>query len=237
MTNLSVLRQLPAFVLNLVYPPRCAACRKAGSSFCPDCREKLTYLTPPLCPVCGYPQPAGPKTCHQCRHNPQPDLDAIRSAAFFDDSPLRKAIHRLKYQNEKSLAAPLATLLAECYHANNLHTEVIVPVPLHQARYKERGYNQSTLLARALSQILQQPVDDKTLIRHRVTQSQMTLKAQERQVNVKDAFSCRSANLANKTVLLIDDVCTTGATLNACAQALKTTGVSQVYGLTLARAV
>lgn len=236
MTNKSVLRQWFTSFLNLVYPPRCAACQSVGNSFCADCRKKLTYLSPPICPVCGYPQ-GERQSCHQCEHNPLTDLDAIRSAALFDNSPLRKAIHRLKYQNEKSLAPHLAELLAECYQANGLRTEVIVPVPLHPARYKMRGYNQSTLLARALAFTLQQPVDDKTLIRHRITQSQMTLKAHERQQNVSGAFACQSTALANKKILLIDDVCTTGSTLNACAQALKANGASCVYGLTLARAV
>jgi ComF family protein len=130
----------------------------------------------------------------------------------------------------------LAAFLADCYHTHHLKTDLIVPVPLHPNRQKERGYNQSLLLAEQLSTTLGQPLDTKSLIRQRMTQSQMTLKRAERKTNVANAFICQSDRLSGKTILLIDDVCTTGATLNACAEALKNSGVTAVFGLTLARA-
>jgi ComF family protein len=157
--------------------------------------------------------------------------------AFFEAGPLRKAIHKLKYHNNQVLGQAFAPLLAECYTTNKLEVDVIVPVPLHKSRYKERGYNQSTLLAKGLAKLISQPIDDKTLVRHRATRIQMNLKAIERRENVTNAFTCRASPLADKIVLLVDDVCTTGATLDACAHALKESTVRAVHGLTLARAL
>ena len=130
-----------------------------------------------------------------------------------------------------------ASMLADCYSDYQLTGDVIVPVPLHNSRYRERGYNQAALLAKGLSRLIGTPVNNKTLVRHRITKTQMTLNAAERKINVSNAFTCQSTALRGKKVLLIDDVCTTGATLDACAQALKQAGVCAVYGLTLARAV
>ena len=111
-----------------------------------------------------------------------------------------------------------------------------MPVPLHPSRFKERGYNQSELLVKALASYLDLPIDTTSLQRVRVTKSQMTLGISERHQNVKHAFSCQSERLAGQQILLVDDVCTTGSTLDACAAALKSTGATSVWGLTLARA-
>ncbi len=173
--------------------------------------------------------------CQHCQSTSQWHLDAIRSVAFFENTPLKPAIHKFKYQNHQALSADFALLLATCYQSHQLRTDIIVPVPLHQARYKERGYNQSALLAKSLSPLLKQPVDTQTLIRQRATKTQTALNAADRWRNVADAFICLSDALSHKSILLIDDVCTTGATLNACAYALKQANTCSIYGLTLAR--
>ncbi|MFQ5576073.1 MAG: ComF family protein [Anaerolineae bacterium] len=238
MTRSSRLLQGFDVVIDLLFPPRCVSCRASSSFFCTDCREKIRRIEPPFCPKCGYPAfNAHSSRCRECEANPLKHLHAIRSVAIFEDGPLKTAIHKFKYQNHQAVSRPLASLLANCYTTNQLNTEVIVPVPLHKSRYRERGYNQSMLLAQELSKLINQPVNQKTLVRHRATRSQMTLKAAERQQNVANAFACGANTLADKTVLLIDDVCTTGATLDACAQALKQANVRAVYGLTLARAL
>lgn len=231
------LQDLSESFKDFLYPPRCIVCHAAGSYFCATCQSQITRIAPPVCPACGYPRRNAYAPCRQCANHPLEHLDGIRSAALFTEGPLRKAIHRLKYQGYFAIAKALAPLLIRCYTDHQLDTEVIVPVPLHSARYRERGFNQSMVLARALAGALRQPVDGKTLIRHRATRSQMTLNAAERKANVARAFTCRTDRLAGKTVLLLDDVCTTGATLDACAQALKESGVRRVYGLTLARAL
>ncbi|MCB0168479.1 MAG: ComF family protein [Anaerolineae bacterium] len=126
-------------------------------------------------------------------------------------------------------------MLAEAYRYYNLTANVIIPVPLHQSRFKERGFNQSTLLAKKLSRLIGLPVDTATLYRTRDTGYQMALKAQQRRQNVAGAFDCRG-QLSGLRFLLVDDVCTTGSTLDACAMALKMNGADTVWGLTLAKA-
>ena len=224
-------------LLDLLYPPKCISCQRSGQgSLCPTCRAAITFIRPPICQKCGYPNRQSVPHCWQCQHHDLCYLDAIRAVALYDDNPLQTAIRKFKYQNNRTAVQVLASFLVDCYHSHHLKTDLIVPVPLHPKRQKERGYNQSLMLAERLSMALRQPMDTKSLVRQRVTQSQMSLKGAERKANVADAFQCQSDKLRDKTILLIDDVCTTGATLNACAQALKNSGVAAVFGLTLARA-
>lgn len=236
MTKLSTVQQLLKFILDLFFPPQCVGCKATTDYFCVDCEAKLTYITPPICNKCGYPNLDSASSCYQCQIHPLEYMDAIRSVAFFEKGPFRSAIHKFKYQNNQVLSKSFARLLAKFYTASDLNVDIILPVPLHKSRYKERGYNQSNLLAVELSKLLNKKTSNKILLRHTATKSQMTLNAQERKTNVKNAFTCCSDLLAGKAVLLIDDVCTTGATLDACAQALKKVNASMVYGLTLARA-
>jgi ComF family protein len=163
-------------------------------------------------------------------------IGGIRSAAYFDENPIRPAIHFLKYRNHKAMAMALARLLADAYRRFDLIGDVIVPVPLHASRLRERGYNQCELLANELSQVLKLPINTTALQRTRQTKSQMTLNAAERHQNLMGAFFCQPKNLTQRHVLLIDDVCTTGTTLDTCAEALMQSGASSVWGLTLAKA-
>lgn len=134
------------------------------------------------------------------------------------------------------MALPLARLLAEDLDSRPLPAEVLVPVPLHPRRLRERGYNQSGLLARELCRLTSLPVEEDTLFRHRNSGAQIRARdSEERRSNVLGAFGCRNEKLGGRRVLLIDDVCTTGATLNSCAIALKKAGVTSVWGLALAR--
>ena len=233
-TRLSSFKQQ---ILSLLYPPKCVYCGVARPSyFCEPCRTALTRISNPFCQKCGYPLETGVHACRQCQIHPISYLNTIRSLAFFEGTSLRPAIHQFKYQNLRALAEDFAILLQECYLAHQMDTDVIVPVPLYRSRLRERGYNQSALLAKSLSGLIKQPVDTESLVRQRDTKSQMSLNAAERQENVAGAFCCLSDRLRQQTVLLVDDVCTTGATLNACAQALKQMNVRAVHGLTLARA-
>jgi ComF family protein len=174
--------------------------------------------------------------CRQCAHNPLQFIDGIRAAAYFEDNPIRPAIHFLKYRNHKAIAQILGQLLVNACQKYGVETDVVVPVPLHPTRLRERGYNQSELLANEVGALLNLPVDTHRLQRTRHTKSQMKLGATERHQNVADAFACQGQALLGRTVLLIDDVCTTGSTLDACACALKQHGVTSVWGVTLAKA-
>ncbi|MDA8188939.1 MAG: ComF family protein [Dehalococcoidales bacterium] len=150
---------------------------------------------------------------------------------------MRKAIHKFKYKRARHLAEPLAQLLLEYLDANSIDFDAIVPVPLHEARLAERGYNQSQLLAVELGKALNKAVFAECVKRTRPTQAQMSLPARKRFDNVRGAFQCTDKSLSGSRVLIIDDVCTTGATLEACAVALKRGGVSSAWGLCLARAI
>ncbi len=150
---------------------------------------------------------------------------------------MRQAIHSLKYGNVKALAAPLAQLMEEYLAGNPLPGDVLISVPLHPRRLRQRGYNQSSLLARELAKLCSLPLAEGLLVRvHNTPPQTGTRSALERQINVANAFSCRG-ELEGKDILLIDDVCTSGATLDSCAAALKGAGAASVWGLTLAREV
>lgn len=187
-----------------------------GVLLCPECRARIQEID-----------------AVEPRHLPV-GLTAIASAALFAP-PLREAIHQFKYDNVTGLAAPLAELMAAAWPRLGLAADLLMPVPLHARRLTERGYNQSTLLARQLSRSLGIPVDERTLVRQRHTRQQVGLGPDERHSNVADAFVCR-VQLAGQRIVVIDDVCTTGATLEACAAALIGAGAGLVWGYTLARA-
>lgn len=219
-------------VLDLLFPPQCAGCGQRGQLFCSGCLAAVERIRPPLCPQCGRPQPRA-QLCRLCRARPL-STDGIRSVAYFEGG-LRQAIHRFKYGGVQALAGPLAELLVKYQADNSWPADMIVPVPLHPERRAERGYNQAALLARALGAGLGLPATETALIRVRATAPQVKLDAGQRRSNVAGAFRARAEDVAGQRVLLIDDVCTTGATMDACAQALKAGGARTVWGLALAR--
>lgn len=222
-----------AAALDLLFPPRCIGCRREGAFLCPSCLKGLPVLREPFCLRCAQPLARGDR-CGRCSQAPL-EIDGIR-ATFLMEGAIREAVHRLKYQNLRALAPLLGDLMARYLESWPIPCQVLVPVPLHPSRQRGRGYNQSFLLAQALGKGLRKPVESRTLIRTRPTASQaQAASAEQRRANVTGAFACRDARLAGAQVLLIDDVCTTGATLEACAVALKAAGVSSVWGLALAR--
>jgi ComF family protein len=148
---------------------------------------------------------------------------------------MRQAIHQLKYQNFKAISSCLAALLADYLLLHPLPGEALIPVPLHPRRLKERGYNQSALLAKELSKLVNLPVITDCLIRVKEAKPQVsTVTVKERRKNVTNAFICHDGRTSGKQIILIDDVCTSGATLESCATALKSKGAISVWGLSLA---
>ena len=226
---------LKRIALDLLFPKWCVGCGKEGDFICHSCYQSLPRITPPLCPRCGRPQPSS-ILCPNCI-SWQAAIDGIRSPFQFD-GVIRQAIHQLKYKNLRALTEPLAKFLNDYLTTNPIPGETLVPVPLHRKRLRERGYNQSSLLAQGLGKLTSLPVVDDCLIRQRHALPQArTQTVEERRSNVADAFTCRDHGLKDKQVLLIDDVATSGATLDACAVALKAAGATSVWGLTLAREV
>ena len=229
------LTKIRGMALDLLFPRWCVGCGREGGFICPVCLKSLPRVIPPLCPRCGLPQSSA-NLSPSCL-GWSAEIDGIR-APFRFEGVIRQAIHELKYRNLRALAGLLARLLNDYLLENPLPAQVLVPVPLHPKRLRERGYNQSYLLAKELGKLARLPVVDDCLVRERHSLPQArTSSVGERRGNVADAFACRHRRLENKQVLLIDDVSTSGATLDACARALKRAGAASVWGLTLAREI
>ncbi|MCX8067469.1 MAG: phosphoribosyltransferase family protein [Anaerolineae bacterium] len=151
--------------------------------------------------------------------------------------PARAAVHFLKYRYALSLAEPLGAMMAQCWEMRGVPVDLVVPVPLHPSRFRARGYNHAALLAWSVGRQLGLPVDEEALIKVRATKVQMSLGLEERRANVQGAFVARRERVQGRRILVVDDVCTTGATLEACAEALREGGAREVWALTLARTI
>lgn len=234
---------LKTVALDLLFPPHCAACQRLGAWLCTDCLNEIEAIEPPVCQYCGLPQ-AHPQAsgshaavCVRCQISPI-QLDGLRAYAIHS-GPLRKAIHQFKYEDLRGLAGLLGQLMADGWNRlapHDLEFDLIVPVPLHRNRQRQRGYNQAALLARELGHCLQLPVVEDAVVRSRATAPQVDLNAQARRANVRNAFECNGKDLLGKRVLLVDDVCTSGATLESACLALRGAGASSVWACTLTRA-
>jgi len=224
-------REAKDSLLDLLFPPRCAGCGRSGSWLCPTCISEIELIEPPLCPRCGLPSVENP--CLSCQIDPLA-IDSIRGVGYLR-GPLKRAIYQFKYGQERKLALPLADLMHHYLSENPLPAELLVPVPLHMDRLRERGYNQAALLTRELSERSGLPVEEGSLVGIRETTPRVALKAAERRKNVRGAFRGQGEKLRDRQVLLIDDVCTTGVTLEACAEALREKGARSVRALVLAR--
>jgi len=221
--------------LDLLFPQWCIGCGVEGSFLCQVCRRSLPRINPPICPRCGKPQ-SSEQLCPGCVEW-SATIDGIRSPFRFE-GVIREAVHQLKYRNLRAIVSSLAELLDDYLRTLTIPVDVLVPVPLHRKRLRERGYNQSLLLAKGLGKLSGLPLVDNCLIRQTNTPPQArTSTVEERRDNVVGIFSCRDACLRDKQVLLIDDVATSGATLDACAASLKASGAISVWALVLAREV
>jgi competence protein ComFC len=219
--------------LDWLYPPRCAGCGKAGARWCDDCQTSVKYLKGEICPICGNIG-NGAGTCNQCKAFPL-HFSQLRSWAVYEE-PLRQALHRLKYKKDLALGEALSRPLIKLLPELGWQIDYLLPVPLGVARLAERGYNQSALLAKPLALALRIPYRPSGLRRARETRSQVELSAQGRRQNVQGAFQADRRVVAGKRVLVIDDIATSCATLDACAVALVEADAAQVFCLTVARA-
>ena len=235
-------------LLDFVLPPRCLICGLStrGASLpwvCQHCLGAVQYITPPTCAQCGQPLAAPAEgiatithRCGVCLLTPPP-YDRARAVGLYE-GVLRDLIHAMKYQRIYGLVRPLGDLLHQHFSAywGACLPEALVPVPLHRSRLRSREFDQALALARHVSQSVAIPLWADVLIRHRPTLSQVGLSAVERRRNIRGAFTVQKPQCcADKALLLIDDVYTTGATVQECARLLRQAGAARVDVYTLAR--
>ena len=237
--GLAWIGELKTVALDLLFPPHCAACQRLGAWLCTDCLNEIEAIELPVCQYCGRPRAGDSRAavCGRCQVSPI-QLDGLRAYAIHG-GPLREAIHQFKYEDLRGLAGLLGQLMADGWSRlapRDLELDAIVPVPLHRNRQRQRGYNQAALLARELGHCLQLPIVEDAVVRSRATAPQVDLNARARRENVRDAFRCEGNGLSGKRILLVDDVCTSGATLESACLALRGAGVSSVWACTLTRA-
>lgn len=221
--------------IDLLYPQQCPGCEQAAGPWCSDCQNQMHMITGPVCELCGFLLSSAGEICPDCAAFP-PVVDGARSLAVFEGS-YRKAIHRLKYRGNASLGEALAFPLMSLIITQHWPFDLVAPVPLGKKREKERGYNQAALVSRPVALYFGKPHRPRAIWRIRETASQVHLSAQGRRHNVVDAFAADPHLVSGKDVLVIDDVMTTGSTMNAVAAALKNAGAARVYALSLARAL
>jgi ComF family protein len=218
--------------LDLFFPPQCALCGRGGRMLCDECAAALPAADGARCPRCWMPSLRG-RTCRHCTEAP-PSFDTLR-AAFVMDGGARRLVHELKYDGMTALAEPMAQLMTDRIELHS--ADLMAPVPLHRSRERSRGYNQSAMLARSLASMAGVAYDGGAARRVRATVPLVkTMSRDERLTIMRGAFAGERRRVEGRHVLLIDDVATTGATLDACAEALLSAGARRVRAVVFARA-
>ncbi len=232
---------------NLLLPIFCKHCgirllTEENGFFCPDCWEGSPRVTRPFCTGCGKPHPGmagfGSRAnfpCVACREEPKPHIDTIRAAARFEDA-IEQAIKLFKFSGKRRLAGPLSELL-EAFILEEMADyacDLVIPVPLHPVRQRDRGYNQSLLLADQILPLFPGARLDQSLKRIRPTRTQSRLSGKERAANVQGAFAVVGDPPKGQRILLVDDVVTTAGTVTECARVLRKAGASHVDVLAVA---
>jgi len=227
------------FFLDLLFPKACLNCGEPGEYLCQDCQALVEVLERQFCPVCSKVSIDG--VCLDCRN--RTNLSGLYFAVSYKNPIVKKLIAQFKYEPfVKDLAGTLSSLIISHFQLLNKklpfleNPHLIIPVPLHKKRLKWRGYNQAEELAKGLSAYYGMPVLKDFLFREKQTLSQQELKKEERKENIKGAFVCKNGeDIKGKKILLIDDVFTTGSTMEECARVLKEAGAEEVLAVAVAR--
>lgn len=240
------LRVIRSGMLDIVFPPSCLVCRKATAKpncLCPDCWSRVGFIERPYCDKLGtpfaYDLGVPGLVSPEAIANP-PVYRRARAVAKFDDGPVRHLIHRLKYSDRMELARPLGLWMARAGRDLLSEADLLVPVPLHRARLASRQFNQANALAQAISRICGVKTESFALQRVKPTAPQVGLSRNQRALNVQGAFKVPEAEriaIEGRAIVLVDDVLTSGATLNAAARALQRAGAKSVDVLVFARVV
>jgi ComF family protein len=240
------LKEILTGIADLIFPPRCITCslileEHSPLPFCPNCKAGIRFIRSPLCPRCGIPFPSvegEDHLCGECLVTQRPY--AVARAVGLYEETLMKAIHLFKYRGRIGIGKVLGKIMAD--FAGGLWDmnvfDLIIPVPLHRKRLRERGFNQAVVLAREIAKRFKLPLDFLTLRRAVFTEPQVGMGKEDRSVNVRGAFIIRKPErTAGKRILLVDDVYTTGSTLMECTRTLLKAETDSVAVFTLAKAV
>ena len=235
--NLSTIKEA---ILDILYPQNitCILCRQRArdiddKGLCRACADTLPIIAPPVCPKCGRPvEEEG--VCVDCAYMHY-HFDRAISVLHYTPE-VRQLIHRFKYGGISYLSRTLGRWMAQAYKQRcDWELDIILPVPLHPRRQRQRGFNQSALLARELGRYIDVPVKENVLIRKKYTPAQAGLSKFQRMQNLRGAFEVREPEtVRGKSILLVDDVFTTGSTVNECSMVLLQAGAQRVYVITLA---
>lgn len=227
-----------ADLINLLFPRRCPVCgdivEPSGDLICPSCVFKLSPVRQPTCRKCGkelFSERA--EYCFDCsRHERSFESGA---ALFNYNETAKKSMAAIKYRNKREFLDFYAEMMTYRFRhtIQNWKPDVLIPVPVHPSRRRKRGFNQAEELARRLSKLLRIPVESRLLVRTRKTAPQRELNPQQRLANLKQAFSVNPGRPIPQRVVLVDDIYTTGSTMEACSRALKAAGVQEIHFLTI----
>jgi len=251
MNNQSMIEYIIEGLLNFVFPLNCKICKKPireskGYSICENCFKTIELIEQPYCIKCGKPlvptdvfKQNREILCLDCKKKKY-SFKFSRSTGVYD-KVLKKCIHLFKYYGEKKLAKPLGKLMVDYLLKNNdfeNEFELIIPVPLHKNDLKKRGFNQSVLLSKVIGDYFSIPVGESVLIKKKLTPFQVNLSKKEREKNILRSFSVeKPEEIKGKNILILDDVFTTGATVEECAKELMKARAKNIFVLTLARTV
>jgi len=231
-------------LIDFFYPLTCSVCRDkldylSQTRICSYCKSSFPIIKGLVCQKCGVPLYDGGEYCYICRKHPaEYYFDKMRSVYLYRDQ-LRSLILRFKYSNRTFLAKDFALAMCKTIKSHSFYSEAdfIIPVPINIVRRIKRGYNQTELLANEISLETNIPVLNGVLFRTKITKPQFKLSKFERRENIRNSFFVQnnSSVIKGKTILLVDDIVTTSATVSSCSLVLKTAGARKVYVLTLAR--
>lgn len=230
-------KRIQKHLLQLLFPGRCPVCDEIvvpyGERICLGCMDKLQLLTPPWCMKCGKKLENEGEFCRDCKEKQH---IYTRGRALYEYRSVASSVYRMKYGGRQEYASyfgeEMATYLKD--FIQQIQPDGIVPIPLHKRRLCTRGYNQAALLARALGESMSIPVYEKMLVRTKNTKPLKLQNPIERQNNLKKAFIIGENDVKLKTILIVDDIYTTGSTINEAARVLRQQGVEEIYFVTLA---
>lgn len=234
------INSIKEFILEILFPKFCLNCGREGSYLCPDCLSLIDVAEKQYCPFCSQPKIVRDgKTCSSCQNSKK--LTGFYCPASYDNFIVKKIINQFKYKPYiKELSKPLSSLIIA--HLINLNKFtptpdfILIPIPLHKKKLKKRGFNQASEIGKELARILKIPFFDDVLIKIKQTPDQVELKKTEREKNIKGVFFCKKPEIVSgRKILLVDDILTTGSTMEEGASVLKSAGAEEVWAIVAAR--